>query len=86
MIGELLSTAGMKSGKRCRKNRPRSERGSTLIETMVAVATLLIVIVGLLPVSLHLRGKRYTRGRGEARARAWATGGALRGVRGINAR
>jgi Tfp pilus assembly protein PilV len=85
MVGELLSTVGMKSGKRCRKNRARSERGSTLIETMVAVV-LLIVIVGLLPVSLHLRGKRYTRGRGEARARAWATGGALRGVRGINAR
>ena len=50
MVAELLSTAGMKSAKRCRKNRARSERGSTLIETMVAVAILLIVIVGLLPV------------------------------------
>jgi len=50
MVGELLSTAGMKSGNRCRKNRARSERGTTLIETMVAVAILLIVIVGLLPV------------------------------------
>jgi Tfp pilus assembly protein PilW len=50
MVGELLSTGGMKSGKRCRKNGARSERGTTLIETMVAVAILLIVIVGLLPV------------------------------------
>ena len=50
MNGERLSTAGMKSGKRCRKNRARSERGTTLIETMVAIAILLIVIVGLLPV------------------------------------
>jgi len=50
MVGELLSTAGMKSGKRCWKNRARSERGTTLIETMVAIAILLIVIVGLLPV------------------------------------
>jgi len=50
MVGELLSTAGIKPGKRCRGNRPRSERGSTLIETMVAIAILLIVVVGLLPV------------------------------------
>jgi Tfp pilus assembly protein PilW len=50
MVGELLSTAGIKPGKRCQENRPRSERGSTLIETMVAIAILLIVVVGLLPV------------------------------------
>jgi len=50
MVGELLSTAAMKSAKGGRKNRPRSERGSTLIETMLAVAILLIVIVGLLPI------------------------------------
>jgi type II secretory pathway pseudopilin PulG len=50
MVGELLSAVGMKSAKRCRKNRARSERGSTLIETMVAVAILLIVVAGLLPV------------------------------------
>ena len=50
MVGELLSTAGIKPGKRCRKNRARSERGSTLIETMVAVAILVIVVAGLLPV------------------------------------
>ena len=50
MVGELLSAVGMNSAKRCRKNRARSERGSTLIETMVAVAILLVVVAGLLPV------------------------------------
>jgi type II secretory pathway pseudopilin PulG len=50
MVAELLSTAGMKSAKGGRKNRLRSERGSTLIETMVAIAILIIVVVGLLPV------------------------------------
>lgn len=48
MVGELLSAPGIKSG--CRKNRARSERGSTLIETMVAIAILLIVVAGLMPV------------------------------------
>jgi type II secretory pathway pseudopilin PulG len=50
MVGGLPSTAEIKSGKRCWKKRARSERGSTLIETMVAVAILFIVVAGLLPV------------------------------------
>jgi Tfp pilus assembly protein PilW len=50
MVRELPSTAEIKSGKSSRKNRARSTRGSTLIETMVAVAILFIVVAGLLPV------------------------------------
>jgi Tfp pilus assembly protein PilW len=34
----------------CRKSRGRSERGVTLIETMMAALILIIVVVGLLPI------------------------------------
>jgi type II secretory pathway pseudopilin PulG len=50
MVIKLLSAVGIKPEKCCRKNSLRSERGSTLIETMLAAALLIIVVAGLLPV------------------------------------
>jgi type II secretory pathway pseudopilin PulG len=50
MAGELLSTSGIRPGKRYRENKALSKRGVTLIETMVATVILIIVVVGVLPV------------------------------------
>src|SRR6266566_508005 len=50
MAGELLSKVGVKPAKRRRKNNALSERGVTLIESMVAAGILLIVVTGVLPV------------------------------------
>jgi type II secretory pathway pseudopilin PulG len=50
MAGELLRTAGIRPGKRCRENNALSERGVTLIETMVASMILIIAVAGILPV------------------------------------
>jgi type II secretory pathway pseudopilin PulG len=50
MAGEILNMLGIRPGTRCRKNNARSQRGVTLIETMVASAILIIVVAGLLPV------------------------------------
>lgn len=41
---------GTRAGKPCRNKSTRSQRGVTLIETMLAAAILIIVVVGLLPV------------------------------------
>jgi len=41
---------GIRPGKSCRKYKARSERGVTMVETLVAAAILMIVVVGLLPV------------------------------------
>jgi hypothetical protein len=50
MARKFLSTAGITPGKRCRGNNTLSERGVTLIETLVATAILIIVVTGVLPV------------------------------------
>jgi type II secretory pathway pseudopilin PulG len=50
MAGELMNKLGSRPGKPCRKNAARSQRGVTLVETMVASAILIIVVAGLLPV------------------------------------
>jgi len=52
MAGEFLNMTGLIQAKRRRKNRAGSERGVTLIETMMAALILIIVVVGLLPVFL----------------------------------
>jgi hypothetical protein len=52
MAGEFLNMTGLRQAKRRRKNRAGSERGVTLIETMMAALILIIVVVGLLPVFL----------------------------------
>jgi Tfp pilus assembly protein PilV len=41
---------GIRPGKGCRKDAARSQRGVTLIETLIAGIVLIIVVVGLLPV------------------------------------
>jgi hypothetical protein len=41
---------GIRPGKGCRKDAARSQRGVTLVETLVAGIVLMIVVVGLLPV------------------------------------
>jgi type II secretory pathway pseudopilin PulG len=50
MAGELKDMRGIGPGKHRRKNHARSQRGVTLVETMVASAILIIVVAGLLPV------------------------------------
>jgi len=50
MVEERLSTPGLNADKRCWKSKAQAERGTSLIETMVAVALLFIIIAGLLPV------------------------------------
>jgi type II secretory pathway pseudopilin PulG len=50
MVEERLSTPGLNADKRCWKSNAQAERGTSLIETMVAVALLFIIIAGLLPV------------------------------------
>jgi hypothetical protein len=50
MAGEFLNITGLRQAKRRWKNRAGSERGVTLIETMMAALILIIVVVGLLPV------------------------------------
>jgi type II secretory pathway pseudopilin PulG len=50
MSRELLNVLGIRPGKRCRKDPAQSERGVTLVETLVAALVLIIVVVGLLPV------------------------------------
>jgi type II secretory pathway pseudopilin PulG len=50
MTGQRLIAAANNAKKSRRENEARSDQGSTLIETMMAVALLLVVAVGLLPV------------------------------------
>src|SRR3979490_799675 len=50
MAGKLLSTVESRPGKRCRKNDSLAERGVSLIETLVAGAILMAVVIGVLPV------------------------------------
>jgi hypothetical protein len=50
MAGELLRATGIKLGTHGRENNGASERGVTLIETIVAGAILITVVVGILPV------------------------------------
>jgi len=67
MAGELLSTMGIKTGKRRRGNNARSERGVTLIETMMAALILIVVVVGLMPV--FVLGFQTTEQQGDAATR-----------------
>jgi hypothetical protein len=50
MAGKLLSTVESRPGKRWRKNDALAERGVSLIETLVAGAILMAVVIGVLPV------------------------------------
>jgi type II secretory pathway pseudopilin PulG len=50
MAGELLSNAGVRAAKRRAKNNAPSQRGVSLIESMVAAALLIIVVTGVMPV------------------------------------
>jgi hypothetical protein len=50
MAVELLSTTGFRPRKRCRDMAALSERGVSLIETMMAGAILITVVIGVLPV------------------------------------
>jgi len=50
MAREFTSISEIKLAKRYGKNSVRSERGVTLIETMMAALILIIAVVGLLPV------------------------------------
>jgi hypothetical protein len=50
MARELSSITNTRLATRCRKNSRQSERGVTLIETMMAALIMIIVVVGLLPV------------------------------------
>ena len=50
MAGELLSKSGVKPAKRRPKNNAPSQRGVTLIESVVAAALLIIVVTGVMPV------------------------------------
>jgi Tfp pilus assembly protein PilW len=50
MAKGLVNMLGVRPGKGCRKDAARSQRGVTLVETLVAGVVLMIVVVGLLPV------------------------------------
>jgi len=50
MAGELLSKAGVRAPKRRAKNHATSQRGVTLIESIMAAALLIIVVTGVMPV------------------------------------
>ena len=67
MAEELLSTAGIRPGKRCRKNNALAERGVTLIETMMAGAILMTVVIGVLPV--FILGTQTTEQQGDIATR-----------------
>jgi hypothetical protein len=49
MAGELLSTTAIRPRKRSRNNDALSERGVSLIETIMAGAILMTVVIGVLP-------------------------------------
>jgi Tfp pilus assembly protein PilW len=63
----LLNMFGIKPRTRCRKDTARSERGVTLVETLVAGAILMIVVVGLLPVFVF--GLQITNTQGDVATR-----------------
>ncbi len=67
MVGERLSIAGIRPGKRCRTNNALSERGVSLIETMMAGAILMTVVIGVLPV--FILGTQATEQQGDIATR-----------------
>jgi len=67
MVGELLIAVGSRPGKRCRKNNAVAERGVSLIETMVAGAILMTVVIGILPV--FILGTQATEQQGDIATR-----------------
>lgn len=68
MAEDLLNLGGIGPGKHCRKNDWRSQRGVTLVETMVASLILIVVAVGILPV--FTVGVRATNQEGNVAARS----------------
>src|SRR3979490_3419397 len=50
MAGEVLNTAGIRSGKPCPNNNALLERGVSVIETMLAGSILITVVIGVMPV------------------------------------
>src|SRR3981081_1338728 len=67
MAGEILSTDGIRPGKRCRTNNTLSERGVTLIETMLAGSILITVVIGIMPV--FILGAQTTEQQGDIATR-----------------
>jgi hypothetical protein len=63
----FLNMIGIKPCKRCRKDTARSQRGVTLVETLVAGVVLMIVVVGLLPVFVF--GLQITNTQGDVATR-----------------
>src|SRR6266566_1096281 len=67
MVGELLSTVGTRPRKRRRNNDAVSELGVSLIETMMAAAILITVVIGVLPV--FILGTQTTEQQGDIATR-----------------
>jgi hypothetical protein len=67
MAGELLRTTGIRPRKRSRNNDALSERGVSLIETMMAGAILITVVIGVLPV--FILGTQTTEQQGDIATR-----------------
>src|ERR1700704_3945975 len=67
MAGEALITAGTRPGKPCRNNSALSERGVTLIETMLAGSILITVVIGVMPV--FILGAQTTEQQGDIATR-----------------
>jgi hypothetical protein len=67
MAGELLSTTGIRPRKRSRNNNAQSERGVSLIETLMAGAILLTVVIGVLPA--FILGTQTTEQQGDIATR-----------------
>ena len=67
MAGKLLQEKGIGPREPFRENRAPSERGVTLIETMMAALILIIVVVGLMP--LFVLGFQTTEAQGNIATR-----------------
>jgi hypothetical protein len=63
----FLNMLGIRPRKRCRKDTARSQRGVTLVETLVAGVVLMIVVVGLLPIFVF--GLQITNAQGDVATR-----------------
>jgi len=67
MAGEVPSTTGIRPGKPCRNNNALSERGVSLIETMLAGSILITVVIGVMPV--FILGAQTTEQQGDIATR-----------------
>jgi type II secretory pathway pseudopilin PulG len=72
MAGELINMVGIESGNRRRKNHARSQRGVTLIETLIAAMVLIIVAAGLLPIFVLGMQATYQQGNEATRTTEYA--------------